>query len=59
VADEIASPRIDRVAAEAVQQSGEFVPSDRRDAAGRAESGDWPHDEIDRGQGYAGNKTRP
>ncbi|MGZ3359796.1 MAG: hypothetical protein ACXWJC_11720 [Croceibacterium sp.] len=58
-ANEIAPPRIDRVDAEAVRQSGEFVPLDRHDAAGRAESGDWPRDEIDRGQGHAGNKTRP
>jgi hypothetical protein len=59
VANENASPRIDRVDAEAAQQNGEFVPSDRREAAGRAESGDWPRDETDRAQGYAGNKTRP
>lgn len=59
VTNEIVSPRIDRADAEDAQQIGEFAPSDRRDVAGRSESGDWPPDEINRGQGYAGNKTRP
>jgi gamma-glutamylputrescine oxidase len=59
VTNEIVSPRIDRADGEDAQQIGEFAPSDRRDVAGRAESGDWPPDEINRGQGYAGNKTRP
>jgi hypothetical protein len=59
VAAEIAAPLIDRADAEGARQSGEFVASDRRDAAERGESGDWPREDMDRAQGYAGNKTRP
>jgi hypothetical protein len=59
-AGEIASPPMDHVDAddEAAQQKGEFVPADRREAAGRAESGDWLREEIDRGEGHAGDNAR-
>ena len=32
-------------------KAGEFVASDRRDAAERGESGDWPREDMDRAQG--------